>query len=101
MVERDEKPSQIFSGLFEYHASQKNFTLKPDAVIPINEIYGKLKSSEQSIEEILNDPTDLKEQLKAATDSSEKHRIAQKIGIRRLALGVTEDLNAVFKTLFK
>jgi hypothetical protein len=101
MVELDETPTRIFSGLFEYHASQKNFTLRPDAVIHINDIYGKLKSSEQSIEDILNDPTDLKEQLKAATDSSEKLSIAQKIAIKRLASGVTEELNAVFKTLFK
>lgn len=101
LVELDDKPERIFSGLFEYHASAKNFTLKPDAVIHVNDIYGKLKGSENSIADILNDPADLKEQLKAAKDSDEKLRISKLIGIKRLAAGVTEELDAVFKTLLK
>ncbi|MCH8622953.1 StbB family protein [Undibacterium sp. TS12] len=101
MVELDEQPERIFSGLFEYHASAKTFTLKPDAVIHVNDIYGKLKGSEQTIADILNDPADLKEQLKAAKDSDEKLRISRLIGIKRLAAGVTEELDAVYKTLLK
>lgn len=101
MVELDEQPERIFSGLFEYHASAKTFTLKPDAVIHVNDIYGKLKGSEQTIADILNDPADLKEQLKAAKDSDEKLRISRLIGIKRLAAGVTEELDSVYKTLLK
>lgn len=99
MVELDEQPDRIFSGLFEYHASAKNFTLKPDAVIHVNDIYGKLKGAEQGIADILNDPTDLKEQLKAAKDSDEKLHYSRLIGIKRLAAGVSEELDSVFKTL--
>jgi hypothetical protein len=33
MVEYDEMPERIFSGLIGYHAKNKNFTLKPDAII--------------------------------------------------------------------
>lgn len=101
MVEMNESPAQIFSGLFDYHASSKNFTLKSDAVIHANDIYGKLKGSEQDIAEILNDPADLKEQLKAAGDSDERLRISRLIGIKRLAAGVTEELDGVFKVLLK
>ena len=101
MVEFDEKPERIFSGLINYHSEKKNFTLKPDAIIHMNEIYSKLKGSEQSIGDILNDTTDLKEQLKAATEPSEKIAITKKIAIKRLAAGVTEELDAVYKTLFK
>lgn len=101
MVELNEVPSRVFSGIFEYAAAEKRFTLKPDAVIHMNDIYGKLKNSEQTIADILNDPTDLKEQLKAAKDSDEKLRISRLIGIKRLADGVTEELNAVYKTLVK
>lgn len=101
MVELDETPSRVFSGLFEYHASEKTFTLKPDAVIHVNDIYGKLKGTEQSIADILNDPADLKEQLKAAKDSDEKLRISRLIGVKRLAAGVTEELDGVFKLLLK
>ncbi len=55
MVELDEVPERVFSGLFEYHASEKTFTLKPDAVIHVNDIYGRFKGSEQSIADILSD----------------------------------------------
>jgi hypothetical protein len=101
MVELDEVPERAFSSLFEYHANEKNFILKPDAVIHVNDIFGKIKGSEQSIGAILNDPTDLKAQLSATTDKAEKLRIAQLIAIKRLAAGVTEELDSVFKTLFK
>lgn len=101
MVELDETPERVFSGLFEYHASAKNFTLKPEAVIHVNDIYGKLKGTEQSIADILNDPADLKEQLMAAKDADEKLRISRQIGIKRLAAGVTEELNSTFKVLLK
>lgn len=101
MVELNETPERIFSGLFEYHASARNFTLKPNAVIHVNEIYGKLKGTEQSISDILNDSADLKEQLKAATTSDEKLRISRLIGVKRLAAGVTEELDSVFKALLK
>jgi hypothetical protein len=101
MVELNEVPSRVFSGIFEYATAEKRFTLKPEAVIHMNDIYGKLKNSEQTIADILNDPTDLKEQLKAAKDSEEKLRISRLIGIKRLADGVTEELNGVYKTLVK
>lgn len=101
MVELDEIPERSFPGLIEYHASAKNFTLKTDAVIHVNDIYGKLKGSEQSIEDILRAPADLKEELKAATTAEEKLRISRLIGIKRLAIGVTEELDAVFKTVLK
>lgn len=101
MVEIDENPERVFSGLFEYHAASKNYTLRPEAVIHVNDIYGKLKGAEQSISEILQDPTDYKELIKTAKDADEKLRFAQMVGIKRLAAGVTEELDAVFKTLLK
>lgn len=101
MVEQDESPEVLFSGLFEYHESEKTFTLKPNAVMHANDIYGKLKGSEQTIAAILGDATDLKEQLKAAKEPEEKLRISRLIGIKRLAAGVSDELDAVFKALFK
>jgi hypothetical protein len=99
MVELDEVPERVFSGLFEYHASEKTFTLKPDAVIHVNDIYGRLKGSEQSIADILSDPSDLKEQLKAAQNADDKLRISRLISIKRLAAGVSEELDGVYKAL--
>ena len=101
MVELDEEPSRLFATLFDFHAREKCFTLKPDAVIHTNEIYEKLKGDTQSIADVLDDKTDLKELLKHATDSQAKLAISRQIGIKRLAAGVSEELDAVFKTLFK
>lgn len=101
MVEVGEIPERLFSGIFEYQASAKNFTIKPKAVIHANDIYGKLKGAEQGITEILNDPTDFKEKIKTAKDADEKLHFAQMLSIKRLAAGVSEELDAVFKTLFK
>lgn len=101
MVELDEVTERVFSGLFEYHASATNFTLKPNAVIHVNDIYGKLKVADQSIKDILLDPTDFKEKIKTAKDSDEKLHFAQLLSIKRLAAGVSEELDAVFKTLLK
>lgn len=99
MVEVDENPERVFHGLFEYHTSAKTFTLKPEAVIHVNDIYAKIKGESQGIREVLADTTDLKDKIKTATDSAEKLHYAQLLSVKRLAAGVSEELDAVFKTL--
>lgn len=101
MLETDETPERVFPGLFEYAAAAKNFTLRPDAVIHMNDIYGKLKGAGHSIKDILEDQTDFKEKIKTAADSTEKLQYAQLLSIKRLAEGVSDELDAVFKTLLK
>lgn len=101
MVEVGETPEQLFAGLFDYHASAKRFTLKPDAVIHINDLYGKLKGAQESIASVLADSTDFKEKIKLAKEDHEKLHFAQMLSVKRLAVGVSEELNAVFKTLLK
>jgi hypothetical protein len=102
MLELDDNTERVFAGLYHYHAQARNFTLTPEAVIHANDLFGKLRGAEQSIADILkNDPSDLKQQLKCATDATEKLRISRMLGLRRLALGVTEELDLVFATLFQ
>lgn len=101
MVELDDSPERTFAGLFEYQANAKNFTLRPEAVIRVNDIYGKIKGASKSIEEIRRDPTDFKERIKGAKDAEEKLHFAQMLSVHRLAAGVSEELDRVFKTLFK
>jgi hypothetical protein len=101
MVELDDAPERVFFGLFEYHRSARNFTLRQDAVMHANEIYERIKNSDQSIRSILNDPTDFKEKIRTTTDADEKLHFAQLLAIKRLAHGVSEELDAVFRTLFK
>lgn len=101
MVELDEDPERSFAPIFNYHTCEKKFTLRTDAVVHVNEIYDRLKGISHGIAEILKDPIDLKEQLKCAKNSIEKLEISRRIGIKRLAAGVTEELDSVFKTLLK
>lgn len=101
MVEMDEQVEQVFSGLFDYHSSAKRFALTPAAVVHINDIYGKLNGAQQSISDVLADPTDFKEKIKSAKEDEEKLHFAQRLSVKRLAVGVTNELEAVYKTLLK
>lgn len=101
LVEPDDNPERVFAGLFEYHGAAKSFTLRPAAVIRVNDIYGRLKGSAEGIADILADQTDYKGKIKTAADPDEKLRYAQLLSIKRLAAGVTEELDGVFKALFK
>lgn len=100
-VEIGDSVESIFSGLFEYQKAEGKFTIRPQAVMHINDIYPKLASSSATIAQILGDGTDYKEKIKTSTDSAEKLRFAQLIALKRLAAGVTDELDAVFKTLLK
>ena len=101
MLGTDEQPERVFAGLFEYQATAKSFTLRPDAVIHLNDIYGKLKGASQSIKQVLDDPTDFKQMIKETKDSSQKLHYAQLLSVKRLATGVYDELNAVFAALFR
>ncbi len=101
MVELDEDPERLFSGLYEYHATTGSFTLRPEAVIHVNDIFGKLKGGNQGIRDILDDPTDYKEKIKATRSVEDKLIYAQMVGIKRLAAGVVDELDAVFATLVR
>ena len=101
MVEHGDNPAQIFSSLLDYHSKEKTFTIKEEAVIHANDIFGKIQGGEESIMQILNEDIDvLKSQLKETTSSDERLRISRRISIKRLATGVTEELDMVFKALF-
>lgn len=100
MVEVEDAPDVVFSGLFQY-AEDGDFTLNPKAVIRVNDLYGKLKGGERSIAAIVADQTDLKAKLKEATEPEEKLKYSRLIGVKRLAQGVTSELDEVFTALFK
>lgn len=100
-VEADEIVERLFAPLMEYATERKNFTLRPDAVMHVNDIYARLNHGTEGIREVLNDPTDYKEKIRTADNTGEKLHFAHMLSVKRLAAGVDEELNAVFKTLFK
>lgn len=99
MVEIGENPERLFASLFDYHLTEKSFTLKPDAVIHVSDIFSKIGNA--NIIDILNDKTDFKALSGAAIETEEKVKYTRLLSNQRLAAGVTEELDAVFKTLFK
>jgi hypothetical protein len=101
MVGVEDLPERVFPGLFEYQRQERKFTLKPEAAIHVNDIYGKIKGSERGIIDILNEDTDYKQKIKEASNSQEKLHYAQLLSVKRLAAGVKEELDNVFKILFK
>ncbi|CAG7857853.1 hypothetical protein MCAMS1_02826 [biofilm metagenome] len=100
MVEDDETPRHLFSGIFKYHDDKEAFNLIPDAVLHVNDIYGKLKETGRSVTDVLKDKTDLKEKLQNAKTDEEIVSLTRQISVKRLATGVTEELDKVFKLLF-
>jgi hypothetical protein len=100
-VDSDDDPARVFSGLFDYHKAEKCFTLRQDAVLHTNEVYARLNGSAVNLRELVDDQTDYKAKIKEAANSEEKLRYAQLLSIQRLAAGVVEEHDAVFKTLFK
>ncbi|MCW7541253.1 hypothetical protein OOT46_25920 [Aquabacterium sp. A7-Y] len=97
MVDLGDAPASLFASLFSYHADRKNFKLSPGAVVHTNELYGKLQG--RSIQEVLDDPTDYKQLIKDSTDPGEKMKYSQALGVKRLAAGVLDELDAAFKAL--
>lgn len=100
-VENGDSVEAIFSRIFDYQKAENKFVIRPDAVLHLNEIYPKFASSTATIAQILADGTDYKAAIKGSTEPAEKLRFAQLIALKRLAAGVTDELDAVFKTLFK
>jgi hypothetical protein len=98
MVEHDETPGAVFSGLHEYHAQHSTFRLQPDAVIRTSELYARLRDARRSIADILSDRTDYKTLLVNAS-SEERAKLGRSLGTLRLAAGVKTELDAVFDTL--
>lgn len=96
MVESDDNLEEAFFPIFAYHEAEKAFTLKPEAAIDHSELYQRLRSMNQTIDELLSDTTDWKAQLRASTTPEERQKAAGMISMRRLAASAKENLDAVF-----
>ena len=100
MVELDDEPEVVFSSLFDYARKHRRFKLRPDAVIRLNEAFTRAKSSGANLSVLASDPTDWKAKIAAATTQEEKLEAAAALSMKRLASGVTMELDRVFATLF-
>jgi len=101
MLEPTDDPATTFAAVLRYYASKKAFTLRESALLLVNEVFGRINGTAQTLAGIVNDPTDLKAQLKAARDDADRLRISRQISVRRLATGVIEELDSAFRALVK
>ena len=99
LLEHDDLPESVFAGLAAYSKESKTFSFNARAAIRASEIFAKIGQTGQTIADLLSDQTDFKAQLIAAQSQEEKVRISRLIGLRRLAGGVYEEMDAVFKTI--
>ncbi len=93
---RDTVPA-VFATIFSYWADHKDFRLDPTAVIHTNELFEQLAGA--NVADLVADQTDFKALRAQTADPGEKRAITHRLGLRRLARGVSEEFNAVYKIL--
>lgn len=101
MTELDDVVADDFAPIFAYAEAEKKFVLKNGVSIYRNDVFKMAKELGKTVEEIFNDPTDYKAKLKEAKDQGEKEQAVQMILAKRLSVSAHENLDAVYKALFK
>lgn len=100
-VDTDESVQEEFSALFGAAEVDKTFTIRPDAVIYLNEVYERLKTVGKTLSEVMADKVDYRQQLREAKSEDEKDFCVRMVSIKRLAVTATDNLHTVFATVFK
>ncbi|WP_312261166.1 StbB family protein [Limnohabitans sp.] len=86
-----------FEPIFNFVDAMHLCMADPQAVIYKNDVFGLIRNSGDSLSDVVNDTTDFKSAIKNATDPEEKLALAEKLSVRRLAVGVNQNLDAVFE----
>jgi hypothetical protein len=97
IVDEDEIESD-FEMLLKYHKDSKAFKII-DKFVYENEVYRMLLKNKLTVSGVLNDKTDYQVLMKDAKDTQAKVNILEIISLRRLCLGVVEELDDVFKSV--
>ena len=90
----------IFSGIFGLHATQRNFTLVPGAVIYTNQLYNRLPALKMSIPEVLADTRDYRAIYGELKDDEARAHAKRMIAAQQLARSAQKNLDAVFAALY-
>lgn len=98
-VEDGGEPDRKFALLQDFLAANQVATLNPAAHLTENEIYQRVRHDGRSISDLAEDKTDYKALIAKAKDQAEKIELADKLAVKRLAMGVLPELDACFKAL--
>ncbi|AMR78603.1 StbB family protein [Cupriavidus nantongensis] len=97
----DDDVHSQFGAIFGYAAEEKKCVVRPEAAVFESDIFERSQALGKTISEILADTTDFRAKLKDAKDDQEKEYCVQMILAKRLADSADENLDAVYKVLFK
>nr|WP_014343782.1 hypothetical protein [Aliivibrio fischeri]AEY78180.1 hypothetical protein [Aliivibrio fischeri] len=98
MVDIDDNMKRVFADLID--DCDHMATINTKAIIYENELFTRLKSESKSIAELINDDTDYKTQIQATDNRITRRELSHKLGTKRLAIGVSKQLDNTFKVLF-
>lgn len=98
-VHHDEDAEALFAPLYDWNADNHGCTIAPGACVYYSELYQRLRELGASIEELLNDKTDLRARLRETKDANEKNRIITRISAGRLARSASKNLDQVFMAI--
>jgi hypothetical protein len=94
-----EELERQFSTIIGYYEADKKFHLSYEATIFNNELFQRIRELKLTIESILADETNYRNQLRHAIDENEKTNAVNKIIAKQLALSARENLNHVYQVL--
>jgi len=87
-------------GLVNLAQQRKQFTFNPEVYVRENELFSYLQTAPETVAELAEDTTDFRAQIKAAETDEEKIALVSQLANTRLAAGVQEELDQVYKALF-
>lgn len=98
-VDDDIPVDQAFATLLAFCASSGMAHPRLNACLSYNEVYALVRGTGQSLAELAADSTDYKAAITQAGTQADRHAMAQRLAIQRLARGVVPELDACFAGL--
>jgi hypothetical protein len=98
-VADDEPIERVFETLLAYCAASKTVTPRLTACLHYNEVYARVRGTDQSLQALAADPTDYKSRIAQAGNATEKLALVNALATQRLARGVVPELDACFAAL--
>ncbi len=98
-VSDDSPVAKEFETLLAFCAASGSVAPRMAACLGFNEIYARLRGTDQSLAALASDATDYKAEIASAASASERARLVQQLATQRLARGVLPELDACFAAL--
>jgi MinD-like ATPase involved in chromosome partitioning or flagellar assembly len=98
-VADDEPIERVFETLLSYCAASRTVVPRLTARLHYNEVYARVRGTDQSLQALAADPTDYKTRIAQAGTANEKLALVNALATQRLARGVVPELDACFAAL--